>query len=214
MDVVLDNLDAFGRGMRTTASLTVLSFAVALVIGVVVAACRVSPVPPLRVAGAFYVETVRNTPLTVLMVLFYFGLTQVDVSFARFTTAVVVLGGYTGAFVAEMVRSGINAVSRGQAEAARSLGLTFSQVLGLVVLPQALRTVVAPLGGLFVALIKNSSIASVIALEELAFQTQDLANETAQTIPIFLGSAAAYLLLTVPSGVIIELLDRRVAIRR
>jgi glutamate transport system permease protein len=214
VDVVLDNLDAFGRGMRTTASLTVLSFAVALVIGVVVAGCRVSPVPPLRVAGAVYVETVRNTPLTVLMVLFYFGLTQVDVSFARFTTAVIVLGGYTGAFVAEMVRSGINTVHRGQAEAARAIGLTFPQVLGIVILPQALRTVVAPLGGLFVALIKNSSIASVIAVQELAFQTQDLANETAQNVPIFLGSAAAYLLLTVPSGVVIDALDRRVAIRR
>lgn len=214
MDVVFDNLDAFGRGMRTTASLTVLSFGVALVIGVVVAACRVSPVPPLRVAGAFYVESVRNTPLTVLMVLFYFGLTQVDVSFARFTTAIIVLGGYTGAFVAEMVRSGINTVARGQAEAARALGLTFPQLLRLVVLPQALRAVIAPLGGLFVALIKNSSIASVIAVEELAFQTQDLVNETARTIPIFIGSAAAYLLLTVPSGIVIDLLDRRLSIRR
>ena len=214
MDVVLDNLDVFWRGMRTTASLTVLSFAVALVVGVVVAACRVSPVPPLRLAGALYVETVRNTPLTVLMVLFYFGLPEVDLGMARFTAAVVVLGGYTGAFVAEMVRSGINAVGRGQAEAARALGLTFPQVLTAVVLPQALRTVVAPLGGLFVALIKNSSIASVIAVEELAFQTQDLANSTAQTIPIFLGSAVAYLVLTVPSGVVIELLDRRLAIRR
>jgi glutamate transport system permease protein len=214
VDVVLDNLDAFGRGMRTTASLTVLSFGVAMVIGVVVAACRVSPVPPLRVAGAFYVESVRNTPLTVLMVLFYFGLTQVDVSFARFTTAIIVLGGYTGAFVAEMVRSGINTVARGQAEAARALGLTFPQLLRLVVLPQALRAVIAPLGGLFVALIKNSSIASVIAVEELAFQTQDLVNETARTIPIFIGSAAAYLLLTVPSGIVIDLLDRRLSIRR
>jgi glutamate transport system permease protein len=214
MDVVLDNLDAFGRGMRTTASLTLLSFAVALVVGVVVAACRVSPVPPLRVAGAIYVETVRNTPLTVLMVLLYFGVTQVDISYGRYTTAIIVLGGYTGAFVAEMVRSGINAVSRGQAEAARSLGLTFPQALRIVVLPQALRTVVAPLGGLFVALIKNSSIASVIAVQELAFQTQDLANETAQNIPIFLGSAAAYLALTIPSGVVISILDQRLTIRR
>jgi His/Glu/Gln/Arg/opine family amino acid ABC transporter permease subunit len=214
MDVVLDNLDVFARGMRTTVSLTVLSFAVALVIGIVVAACRVSPVPPLRWVGAIYVEAVRNTPLTLLFVLFFFGLTKVGILYSPYTTAIIVLGGYTGAFVAEMVRSGINAVATGQAEAARSLGLTFPQVLRLVILPQALRTVVAPLGGLFVALVKNSSIASVIAVEELAYNTEILINDTARSIPIFLGACVAYLLITVPSGVLIEALDRRVAIRR
>ena len=214
MDVVLDNLDVFWRGMRTTASLTVLSFAVALVLGVVVAACRVSPIPPLRAAGALYVESVRNTPLTVLMILFFFGLTKVGIQFAGFTTAVIVLGGYTGAFVAEMVRSGINAVSRGQAEAARALGLTFPQSLRLVVLPQALRTVVAPLGGLFVALVKNSSIASIIAVKDLTYLTNQLGNDTAEYIPVFLGAAVAYLAITVPSGIAISWLDRRMAIHR
>jgi glutamate transport system permease protein len=214
MDVVLDNLDVFARGMRTTVSLTVLSFAVALVIGIVVAACRVSPVPPLRWIGTVYVESVRNTPLTLLFVLFFFGLTKVGILYSPYTTAIIVLGGYTGAFVAEMVRSGINAVATGQAEAARALGLTFPQVLRLVVLPQALRTVVAPLGGLFVALVKNSSIASVIAVQDLAYNTEILINETARAIPIFLGACVAYLIITIPSGVLIEALDRRVAIRR
>src|SRR5215207_7536989 len=115
--------------MRTTMSLTLLSFATAFVIGIVVASCRVSPIPPLRVAGTFYVETVRNTPLTVLFVLFFFGLTKVGIKYGAFTTAVIVLGGYTGAFIGETVRSGINTVSRGQTEAARALGLTFPQVL-------------------------------------------------------------------------------------
>ena len=214
MDVVLDNLDVFWRGMRTTAWLTVLSFAMALVIGVVVAACRVSPIPPLRAAGALYVELVRNTPLTVLMILFFFGLTKVGIQYSNFTTAVIVLGAYTGSFVGEMVRSGINADSRGQAEAARSLGLTFPQTLRLVVLPQALRTVVAPLGGLFVALVKNSSIASIIAVKDLAYLTNQLGNDTARPIPIFLAAAVAYLAITVPSGVAIDWLDRRMAIRR
>jgi glutamate transport system permease protein len=200
--------------MRTTVSLTLLSYAVAFVIGIVVAACRVSPIPPLRVAGAFYVETVRNTPLTVLFVLFFFGLPKVGIIYEPFPTAIIVLGGYTGAFVAETIRSGINTVAVGQAEAARSLGLTFPQVLFLVILPQALRTVVAPLGSLFIALIKNSSIALVIAVKELVFLTDSLANETAQPIPIYLGAAAAYLMLTVPSGVVIGVIERRVAIKR
>lgn len=214
MDVVLDNLDVFVRGMRTTVSLTVLSFGVALVIGTVVAACRVSPVPPLRWAGVVFTELVRNTPLTLLFILFFFGLTKVGIRYSPFTTAIIVLGGYTGAFVGEMVRSGINAVPVGQAEAARALGLTFPQVLRVVVLPQAVRTVFAPLGGLFVALVKNSGIAAVIAVEELSYNADILINDTARPVAVFVGACAVYLAITIPSGVLIEVFDRRLAIRR
>lgn len=214
MDVVLDNLDVFARGMRTTVSLTLLSFAMALVIGTVVAAFRVSPVPPLRWVGTIYVELVQNSPLPVLFVLFFFGLPKVGIQYDTFPTALTVLGVYTGAYVGEMLRSGINAVSVGQAEAARALGLTFPQVLGIVVLPQAVRTVVAPLGGLFIALIKNSSIATLIGVLELTSETDLLGTETARAIPVYLGAAAAYLALTVPSGIAIAAIDRRLAIRR
>jgi glutamate transport system permease protein len=214
VDPVLDNLDVFVDGMRTTVSITVVSFVLAFVIGTVVAACRVSPIPPLRWAGGLYVETWRNTPLTVLMVLFFFGLTKVGIRYSSFTTAVLVLGGYTGAFVGETIRAGINAVHPGQAEAARSLGLTFSQVLGLVVLPQAIRTVVAPLGSLAIALTKNSSIAALISTPELTFNTQKLAEETARPVAVFLGSAFAYLALTIPTGVGVGFIERRVAIKR
>jgi glutamate transport system permease protein len=214
VDVVLDNLDVFARGMRTTVSLTLLSFAMALVIGTVVAAFRVSPVPPLRWVGTIYVELVQNSPLPVLFVLFFFGLPKVGIQYDTFPTALTVLGVYTGAYVGEMLRSGINAVSVGQAEAARALGLTFPQVLGIVVLPQAVRTVVAPLGGLFIALIKNSSIATLIGVLELTSETDLLGTETARAIPVYLGAAAAYLALTVPSGIAIAAIDRRLAIRR
>jgi glutamate transport system permease protein len=214
VQVVFDNLDVFLSGMRTTALLTIASFAVAMVIGVVLAACRVSPIPPLRAAGAFYVETVRNTPLTVLFLLFFFGLTKVGVLFSSFVTAVIVLGGYTGAFVGETVRSGINSVSRGQAEAARAIGLTFPQTLVVVVMPQALRTVVAPIGSLFIALIKNSSIASIIAVQELVFRSDALQNSSAKTAPVFLGTVVAYLIMTIPSGFAFSALERRVAIKR
>jgi glutamate transport system permease protein len=179
-----------------------------------VAAFRVGPITPLRVLGTTYVETVRNTPLTVLFVLFFFGLTKVGVLFSPFVTAVIVLGGYTGAFVGETVRSGINAVASGQAEAARAIGLTFPQTLFIVVLPQALRTVVAPLGSLFIALIKNSSIAFIISVPELVFRTDSLANDTARALPVFVGAAVAYLCMTIPSGFAWAALERRVAIKR
>lgn len=214
MDVVVDNLDLFLKGMRTTVSLTVLSFAAALVIGTVVAACRVSPVPPLRAAGSLYVGIVRNTPLAVLMVGFLFGAGDLGIQFSFFNTAVIVLSAYTGAFVGEIVRSGVNAVARGQGEAARALGLTFPQVLRIIVLPQAFRTVVAPLGTLFIALIKNSSLAALISVDELVGTTEQLINETAQFLPIFMGAAVAYLVLTIPSGLVLGVIERRVAIKR
>ena len=215
MDVVLDNRDLFFSGMRTTVSLTVLSFAAALVIGTVVAAFRVSPIPPLRAVGAFYVATVRNTPLAVLMVLFFSGFPDAGIIVdSRYISAIIVLSAYTGAFVGETVRAGVNAVSRGQGEAARALGLTFPQVLSVVVLPQALRTVVAPLGSLFIALIKNSSLAALISVAELAGNAEALLTSQAQPIPIFLGAAAAYLALTIPSGFAVAFLERKVAIKR
>ena len=173
-----------------------------------------SPVPPLRWAGTTYVELVRNCPLTVLFFLFWFGLPNVGVQVPRFPSAVIVLALYTGAFVAEAIRSGINTVSRGQAEAARSLGLTFGQVLGLVVLPQALRTVVAPLGNVFIALIKNSSIAYTISVVELTGQAQTLAIRSADPLPVFAAAAVAYLVLTLPSGFALGALERRLAVKR
>ena len=214
MGVVLDNLDKFGEGLRTTASLAVLSYLVAFVVGTLVAGFRVSPVPPLRWLATMWTEALRNTPLTVLFFVFFFGFTKLGFLYGKFTSAVIVLGCYTSAFVAEAVRSGINSVPPGQAEAARALGLTFPQVLGTIVLPQALRTVVAPLGSLFIALTKNTSIASTVSVFELTFVVTDLASSTGEAIPIFAGAAVAYLLLTLPSSAAIGAIERKVAIRR
>lgn len=214
MGVVFDNLGQFGEGLRTTAALAVLSYLVAFFLGTIVAGMRVSPIPPLRWVGTVWTEALRNTPLTVLFFVFYFGFTKLGVSFVEFTSAVIVLGCYTSAFVSETVRSGINSVASGQAEAARAVGLTFPQVLGTIVLPQALRTVVAPLGSLFIALTKNTSVAFTIAVPELTRVVNDLANQTGEAIPLFAGVAVAYLLLTLPSSAAIGAIERKVAIRR
>ena len=200
--------------MRTTVSLSVYGALGAFAIGIVIASFRVSPVPPLRWFGATYVELVRNCPLTVLFFLFWFGLPNAGVQFPRFASAVIVLAVYTGAFVAEAIRSGINTVAAGQAEAARSLGLTFPQVLGQVVLPQALRAVVAPLGNVFIALIKNSSIAYTISVVELTGQAQTLAIRTTEVLPVFAAAAVGYLVLTLPSGFAVGWLERKLAIKR
>jgi glutamate transport system permease protein len=212
--VVFDNLDIFLEGMRRTLELSVLSFVLAFALGIVVAAMRVSPVPPLRWASATYVELVRNTPLLVLMFVVVFAFPSIGFTYSYFASAVIVLTAYTATFVGETVRSGINAVSTGQAEAARAIGLTFPQSLRLVVMPQALRTVVGPLGGIFIALLKNSGVAVAINVPELTSAATQLGTDTAQFIPAFLGAAAAYLMLTIPSGFATNWLERRVAIKR
>ena len=214
MSVVFDNLDVFLEGMRRTLELSVLSFILAFVLGIVVAGLRVSPVPPLRWASATYVELVRNTPLLVLMFVVVFAFPSIGFTYSYFASAVIVLTAYTATFVGETVRSGINAVSTGQAEAARAIGLTFPQSLRLVVMPQALRTVVGPLGGIFIALLKNSGVAVAINVPELTSAANEVGTETAQFIPAFLGAAAAYLMLTIPSGFATNWLERRVAIKR
>ena len=195
--------------------MTLLSFAGAFALGCVLAGFRVSPVAPLRLAATAYIEIVRNTPLIALMLLFFFGFTKVGIGpYSPFASAVIVLAAYTGTYVGEVIRAGINSVSTGQAEAARALGLTFVQVLGLVVLPQALRTVVGPIGNLFIALIKNSAIAYVISVLDLTGSADRISTDTAQPIAAYLGAAAGYLILTLPSGLLIGVIERRVAVKR
>ena len=214
MDVIFDNFDRFADGFWVTVQLTVLSFVFAFVIGLLIASFRVSPIPPLRAAGALYVETVRNTPLLVLLILAFFGLPKLGFTWSPFVTAVVVMSLYTGAFIGEAVRAGINTVAAGQAEAARALGLTFPQVLGHVVLPQALRSVVQPVGSLFSALVRNTSLAYAIAVLELTGTADRIGNETAEYLPAFLGAFIGYLILTLPAGYVIGVIERRVAVRR
>ncbi|MBX6391406.1 MAG: amino acid ABC transporter permease [Frankia sp.] len=214
MHVVLDNLGLFWSGLWLTLQLTALSFLLALLVGTVVATMRVSPAAPLRAAGLLYVEAVRNTPPLVLLLLFVYGLPKTGVTYSLYVSAVIVLGGYTGAFVAEAVRSGINTVPLGQAEAARSLGFGFGQTLRLVVLPQAFRAVIPPLGGLLSALVRNTSLAAVIGLLELTAQAGRLNTEHTEPIWIYLAAAAAYLVVTLPLGALTGALERRAAVAR
>jgi glutamate transport system permease protein len=215
VDAVLDNLDAYRQGFVTTLELSVLASALALTLGTVLAAMRVSPVPTLRAAGAAYVELVRNTPLTLVFFFVVFVLPQLDILLPFFVFAVIALTVYHAAFFCEAVRSGINAVGAGQAEAARSIGLTFGQTLQLVVLPQALRTVVPPLINVVIALIKNSSIAAAFAVAELTAVGTRLANTNGDAvIQILVGVAVCYLVLTLPSGWLAGRLGRRVAVMR
>lgn len=195
-------------------SVSIRSFFFAVLIGVVVAAFRVSPVKPLRILGTMYVEVFRNTPLFAQMLLFGFGLTKIGIKFDLFVTAVIVMSIYTGSFVAETVRAGILTVSAGQAEAARSIGLGFFQTLRHVILPQALRSVTAPIGSLFIANHKNTAICQVLGVAELTFISEQIAIDTAKPSEALLGAVVCYLIVTYPAGLLVGMLERKVAIRR
>ncbi len=215
MDVVLDNLDVYVEGFTATVKLTLLAGLGALLLGTVIAAMRVSPVPPFRAVGTLYVNLVRNTPLTVVFFLVFFGLPEVDVLFSFFTFAVLALSLYTAAFVAEAVRSGINSVAAGQAEASRSVGMTFGQTLRLVVLPQAFANSIPPLASVFIAMLKNSSIASAFFVAEGLQRTQGLINANGQaTLWLLAGAALFYLLLALVASLLFSLLERAVAVAR
>lgn len=215
MDAVIDNLPLYWDGFQMTLRLTLVSAAVALVLGTLLGAFRVSPVPTLRGFGTVYVELLRNTPLTLVFFFFVFVAPQLDIKLPFETSAYVALSLYTAAFVCEAVRSGVNSVGVGQAEAARAIGLTFGQTMTHVVLPQALRTVVPPLINIFIALTKNTSVAVGFFVTELMAIGIRLANRNpADVIAVLLGVAAFYLVITVPAGILAGRLERKVAFAR
>ena len=214
MDAVLDNLGAYGEGFARTLSLTLVSGLLAVLLGTVLAAMRVAPSAALRGVGATYVEVVRNTPLTIVFFFAVFVLPQLDVRLSFFTFAVLALTVYHAAFFCEAVRSGINSVGVGQAEAARSIGLTFTQTLRHIVLPQAFRTVVPPLINVFIALTKNTSIASAFGVVELVNIGGRLANQTGQALAVLCGTAICYLVITIPAGLLAGRVETRVAVAR
>jgi glutamate transport system permease protein len=213
VQVVTDNIGFLLGGLLVTLELTALGFAGALLLGTVLAVFRVSPIPPLRVAGTVYVEVLRNMPLLSLLVLFVFGLPDIGLTFSLFTSAAVCLAAFGAAFVCEAVRGGINTVAVGQAEAARSLGLTFTQTLLHVILPPAFRTMVQPLVNIFIGIALGSSLAAAVGVSELTNRTQVLNLQSAQAVVLFLVSGAMYLAIALLGGLVGGALERRLSVR-
>lgn len=214
MNVITDHLSELGHGLLLTVELTLLALAGALVAGVAVAAMRVSPVRVLRAAGMAYVEVLQNVPLLVWLVIAVFGLPEIGVIAGLLTTSVVVIALYQGAYTAEAIRSGINAVPAGQGEAARALGLTFVQSLRLVVLPQALRTVVQPLGNIAIMTLMNTALAAAVGVVELTSAANRVNLAEARPIWIFVTAGLAYMALSAVVGLATGALDRKLAILR
>ncbi|MGW0732560.1 amino acid ABC transporter permease [Streptomyces sp. NPDC002851] len=215
MNVLLDNLSLFREGFLGTLELTVVSAVLAVVLGVIIAGFRVSPVPPLRIFGTLWVTLLRNTPLTLLFLVAFFIVPKVlfpDLN--SFVLAVAACGFYTSAFVAEAVRSGINTVPLGQAEAARSLGMTFTQTMRMIVLPQATRSVVPPLGSIFIALTKNTAIAGAFNNVDLFNVAKTLSNDGYDILVIFFWITIGYLVITYAINGLFKLMEHRLEVAR
>jgi len=209
--VVTDNLGFLLGGLLVTLELTVLGFIGALLLGTVLAVFRVSPVAPLRWVGAVYVQMFRNMPLLTLLILVVFGLPDIGITFSLFTSATLCMAAFGAAFVCEAVRGGINTVPVGQAEAARSLGFTFTQSLRYVILPPAFRTMVQPLVNIFIGVVLGSSLASAVGVSELTNRTQVLNLQSAEAVVLFLVSGAIYLAIALLGGAAGGALERRVS---
>ncbi|GAB3756900.1 amino acid ABC transporter permease [Microlunatus parietis] len=227
-----DLIDLFSRydvlgAFFMTIKLTIGGAIGSLIIGTVIAIFRVSPVPVLRAAGTTYVTMIRNTPLTLIVFFCLFGLANtLQIQLAdpnsptsladnAFRLGVVGLSVYHAAFVAEALRSGINTVPPGQAEAARSIGLAFLPTLTSIVLPQAFRGAVAPLANTLIALTKNTTVVATIGVAEAAYTMRAMIEfDSSQLYLIFLIMAAGFVILTLPLGVLLTWLSRRLAVQR
>jgi glutamate transport system permease protein len=215
VDVLVDQFGTIVDGFSLTLGLLAAAGVIALVLGTVLSGMRVSPIWALRAFGTSYIFVFRNTPLLIIFILAVFGLPVLGVQASFFVRAVLALGLYTAAFVCEALRSGVNAVETGQAEAARSVGMTFTQTLGIVVLPQAFRSVLPPLASVLIALAKNTSVAAGFGVAEATFRMRGLINNfPADLLWIFFGIALGYILIVAVISGAANLMERRLVVHR
>ncbi|HEY9329776.1 MAG TPA: amino acid ABC transporter permease [Streptomyces sp.] len=217
----LEGYDLLGA-FWVTVQLTVYSALGSLIWGTLLAGMKVSPVPLMRGFATVYINVVRNIPLTVIILFASLGLYSTlavtlggaDITGINFRLAVLGLSAYTAAFVCEALRSGINTVPVGQAEAARALGLSFTQVLRLIILPQAFRSVVNPLSNVLIALTKNTTVASAIGVAEASYLMKGMIENEAQLLLISAVFAFGFIVLTLPTGLILGWVSKKVAVKR
>lgn len=214
MDIFVDSAGPFFDALGTTVVMAVIAGVASLVFGTLIAAARISPIPPLRAAAFAYVQFFVNVPLLALLILAVFALPDAGFILPLTPTAVLVLTAYEAAYVSETIRSGVNTVGQGQIEASRALGFTLRQSLSLVVLPQALRAAVQPIGNVMIALTMNTALAAAVGVVELTSAANKLNLVEAQPILIFTAAGLTYMLLALVIGLGAGRIERKVAIVR
>jgi putative glutamine transport system permease protein len=211
--VIVDNWPAFLSGLGVTLQVSALSLLLSILLGGLLGVLRVVPVGALRRLSGAYVEFFRNVPPLIHLFYIFFALPRLGLVLSSFTSGVVGLTVYHAAFVAEILRAGINAVGRHQLESTRALGLSYVQAMRYVVLPQAVALVLPPLGNLFVSLIKTSSLVAAISTADLMFEAEILNERTYRTFEVFTFAGFVYLILTLSLGTAVHRLEGRLAQR-
>jgi len=211
MHLLTSNWSSFVSGFGWTLLSSILALFFSLIIGSLFAILEVVPNKFLRVVGNIYVEIFRNIPLLVITMFFYLVIPLYIVKINGFTAGTIGLTIYTSAFIAETVRAGINSVDSGQMEAARSQGMTFWQSMRYIVLPQAFKYVIPPLGNQFVNLVKNSSVLAFVAGFDLMYQGNAIASQTFDTVNTYVIVGVFYLVITLPISYYMQHLERKLA---
>ena len=218
--IILDFPEIFMGGLWLTMQISGLGLIGALLLGIVVALFRISPLAPLRWIGAGYVEFFRNTPLLVQLFFLFFGLPVLGIRLSQdtfvtiFWIAIIGMSLYHGAYMGEVIRGGLLGIDKGQIEAGRSLGLSYGKMLRYVQIPQAVRAVIPPLGNIAIALVKNTSLAATIGVFELLQVAQVVESRTFRAAEAFTAAAMLYLVLTLPLGAAVNYLERRLLVAR
>ena len=218
--IILDFPEIFMGGLWLTMQISGLGLIGALLLGIVVALFRISPLAPLRWIGAGYVEFFRNTPLLVQLFFLFFGLPVLGIRLSQdtfvtiFWVAIIGMSLYHGAYMGEVIRGGLLGIDKGQIEAGRSLGLSYGKMLRYVQIPQAVRAVIPPLGNIAIALVKNTSLAATIGVFELLQVAQVVESRTFRAAEAFTAAALLYLVLTLPLGAAVNYLERRLLVAR
>ncbi|WP_314502706.1 amino acid ABC transporter permease [uncultured Microbacterium sp.] len=215
MNVITDYPDLWVEALVGTLVLFVGGGVIAIVLGLIIGAMRVSPIPIARTVGTVYVNTIRNTPLTLIFFFFAFGIPLlVDFRVNFLVLAVWALGIYTATYVAETIRSGINTVPVGQAEAARALGLTFGQVMGTVVLPQAARSVIPPMMSVFIALLKNTTVAAGFSVVNLGNIRAEMSENGENQLVVLLWVMVVFVVLVLLLAALQRALEKKWRVAR
>lgn len=213
INILVKYWDMYWEGFTNTLQASLVALAASLLLGMIVAVMRIAPIKPLNWLGAVYVEVLRNIPLLLIVFFFFLGPSAIGMALSPFVAGTIGLSVYTSAFIAEALRAGILAVPKGQLEAARSSGLTYLQAMLHVIIPQAFRIVIPPLGNQFLNLVKNSSVLGVIAGLDLMYYADIISTRTFVTFSVYIIVALFYLVITVPLSAAVHYLERRLAVK-
>ncbi|PFA20080.1 MULTISPECIES: amino acid ABC transporter permease [Bacillus cereus group] len=211
VSILTNNIDMYLEGFKYTVMSSIVALIGSFILGIIMAVMRIAPIRFMNWFGTAYVEFIRNIPLVLIAFVFYFAFPVIGVTLNGFVAGTSALTVYTAAFIAEAIRAGIMSVPKGQMEAARSSGLTYVQAMYYVVLPQAIKIVIPPLGNQFLNLVKNSSILGIIAGTDLMYQGDLISTRTLVTFDVYIFVGLFYLLLTVPLSMLVRYFEKRLA---